>query len=152
MSRIAGLAYMKTTYPRCCKTHAGEKITLQEKQSRIVFSNPQKEKNIIFTIDGCAVADSVTRRCDYLLYDSNETEHFIELKGRDIKHAVTQLKTSVQKFGVKDKRKYCFIVSSRVPLAGTDIGNYKRAFKEEFKAILQIKNDVIKHSLPSPTQ
>ena len=152
MSKMTGLAHMKNTYPRCCKTHAGEKIPLQEKQSQIIFSNPQKAKNRIFKIDGCVVADSVTRRCDYLLYDSNETEHFIELKGRDIKHAVSQLKTSVQKFGVEDRRKYCFIVSSRVPLAGTDIGNYKRAFKSEFKAVLQIKNDVITHSLPSPTQ
>jgi hypothetical protein len=58
---------------------------LQEKQSQIIFSNPQKAKNRIFKIDGCVVADSVTRRCDYLLYDSNETEHFIELKGKDIK-------------------------------------------------------------------
>lgn len=154
MSKMTGLSYMKKTYPSCCKTHNGKIITLQEKQSKIIFSNPGKTDNIIFKLDGCVVKDSTTRRCDFLLYDYNETEHFIELKGRSIMHAIDQLKTSVQKFGVenRNRRKYCFVACSGVQIPQISIGNYVSYFKRNFNAILAINSSVKAHSLPSLTQ
>jgi len=148
---MAGLANMQRTYPGCGKSHIEKKISLKDKKggkSKIFFLNPTEVENIIFELDDCVV----TRRCDFLLYDSNETEHFIELKGRDIAHAIDQFKTSVQQFGVENKHKYCFIVSSRVKILQTIINNYKVDFANEFNAILKIKTVEMTHSLPSPTQ
>ena len=152
MSKMAGLAYMKKTYLSCYKIHDGKIVPLQEKQSRIRFSNPTEAKNTIFKIDGCVIKDSTTRRCDFLLYDSNETEHFIELKGRNIMHAIDQLKTSVQKFGEKNRnrRKYCFVACSGVQIPQISIGNHVSSFKRDFNAILEINSSGKAYSLPSP--
>jgi len=153
---MPGLAHMKNIYPDCWESRTDKTFPLRDVKSRsrneIIFSNPTKSENIIFQLDDCVVKDSTTRRCDFLLYDCYETEHFIELKGKDIAHGIKQLKTSMRQFGDKKKRKYCFIISSKVNFPRTIINNYTVNFYNEFNAILKIKNVKMTYPLPSPTQ
>ena len=70
-------------------------------------------------------------------------QNFIELKGKNIKHAIEQLKRSIKILGQKDNQIMCYIISSRSPVSSAEILNLKLSLKREFKADLKIKNDKI---------
>lgn len=128
---------------RCCSIKSDKIIPIREHKSLFHFLNPEEKQVKYIIVDGCAIVEG--NKCDYLLIDSNSVEHFIELKGRDIKHALEQLETSIRQLG-KKKPRYAFIVSTRCPLSGTDIQNAKKKFNRDFGATLVIKNRFCEHS------
>ena len=84
-----------------------------------------------FTIDGYFDSSSEHRKCDYLfVYTSplNCVYIFVELKGTDIAHAITQIGNTVNLFYnqgyLKDKKVIGAIVSSRHP---SNDGTYRKA-------------------------
>lgn len=134
-----------SSIPYSCICLKNDKIiSLKENKSCFRFFNPERKEVKCILVDGCAITDGI--RCDYLLIDANDTEHFIELKGRDITHAVEQLESSIKQLSTNKGLKYSFIVSTRCPLAGPDIQIFKKKFKQRYNSELIIKNLICEHT------
>ncbi len=135
---------MKSIPFNCISVKNDKIISFKENKSCFRFINPEQKKVKCILVDGCAITDGI--RCDHLLIDANDTEHFIELKGRDIKHAVEQLKASIMQLSANRGMKYSFVVSTRCPLSGTDIQNFRKKFKQGYNSELIIKNLICEHT------
>jgi hypothetical protein len=112
-------------FPQCERITKAQIIPLKENQSKIIFENPNQLEVCILTVDdkdNAVIQDGL--RCDYALTAENiDAEFYVELKGRDIKHAFKQLEATLQQISEDPQRqpKYCFVISSRCTLAGNDI-------------------------------
>ncbi|MEM8720817.1 MAG: hypothetical protein AAGE84_16230 [Cyanobacteria bacterium P01_G01_bin.39] len=121
-------------------------------RSKFRLENSKKLKISIIQVDDCVIKQGL--RCDYLVVvpDKNKSskgqEIYIELKGSDVKHAVEQLSTTIQKL-TKDMSasKLCFVASTKCPINSTQIQNIKKRFKKKYQARLTIKNGEIVHKV-----
>ena len=77
----------------CYETSKSAKIVCKENSNKVVFINTKKLNVDKITVDGCQITSG--KRCDFLVKYSN-TEHYIELKGHDIKHAFEQLTETIK--------------------------------------------------------
>lgn len=130
--------------PSCISIREDKVISLKEKRSTFRFLNPDQKKVKCILVDGCAL--TMGDRCDHLLVDENGVEHFIELKGCDIMHAVKQLESSIKQLSTNKGRNYSFIVSTRSPLTGPDIQIFKKKFKQRYNSELIVKTIVCEHT------
>lgn len=124
-------------------------ISLKDKggKSTMIFDNPNQKEAIKVKVDGCEITDPRVLKCDFLVIC--ETEHFVELKGKNIKHACDQLEATIIKLSIDPQSlsKYCFVVSSRCPLTTTKVQKQKIKFKKKYNAQLTIKNKVCRYRL-----
>lgn len=106
----------------------------------MVFRNPAQHRLRRIEVDGCL--DMAGPKCDFLMICPAEVEHFVELKGSDVKHAAGQLEATIRAISAvaKTTLKHCFVVSTRCPLTSPEIQNLKKKFKNNFNATLTIKN------------
>ncbi|MCX7044181.1 MAG: hypothetical protein NTX50_01675 [Candidatus Sumerlaeota bacterium] len=133
-------------FGECEKTRSDPRIVLREKRSEICFLNPLRKAIREVRIDGCVIRDGL--RCDYLLIVGC-TEHYVELKGCDVDHAVKQIETTIRKVSADAKRleKHSYIVSSRCPALSPQIQGWKIKFRKEFNSSLQLKNRCMEQNL-----
>ncbi len=141
---------MKGIPPECRENTSNPKILVKENRSEITFLNPDRIKVVKIKVDGCVIKkDSPDLRCDYMLLipkkDNTkevDIEIYIELKGCAVNHAVDQIKSTIRKLSASPakSRKFCFIISTRVPKQGTDIQKLQIQFKKEFNASFRVKN------------
>lgn len=132
---------------KCQRKTKERRVVVEEKLSKITFINDSLQQVTVVTVDGCAITEGI--RCDYLLIDNINKEYFVELKGKDIKRAVSQLERTIEVLS-KDKQrqaKWCFIISTRCPLFTTEIQNLKIKFKRRYNSTLIIKNKYHEHHL-----
>ena len=127
--------------PECAEDRCDKKIVLQEKKSKITFLNPNQDKILTIKVDGCAISDNETLRCDYALMPSDEVEIYVELKGSDIVHAFKQIESTIRLLSDNPQKikKLCFVVSTHVPKYTTTIQQLKIQFKKKFNASFRVK-------------
>lgn len=130
-----------------------KKIVLSENRSKLTFLNPKRDKIRIIKVDGCAIVDNKTLRCDYLLVPTNKVEIYVELKGSKIKHAVEQIESTIRLLSDNPQKikKLCFVVSTRVPKLTTTIQQLKIKFSKHYNASLIVNNTPDTYDLSSVT-
>lgn len=134
-------------FENCQEIKKEKRIVLKEKQSKITFCNISGHDVRKIIIDGCLLNEGF--RCDFLLILPDDLEYYIELKGSDITHAVHQIENTIE-FISKDKLnqpKKSFIISTRCPLASTQIQNFKMKFKKNYRSELIIKNSPYEYNI-----
>ena len=107
----------------------------------MIFLNSARKTIKVIAVDGCAVTTG--GRCDFLVKDEKNYEHFVELKGNDVLHACEQLETSIRNLSENPTQaaKHSFIVPSRVfPAIRTTVQNLQSRFKLRFNCKLVVKN------------
>lgn len=141
----------------CEKIRKDSKIVITDpgsdnNRSRFRLENPKKLKIRVIQVDDCVIKQGV--RCDYLIIapsnnkSSDSQEIYIELKGSDVKHAVEQIATTIEKLTDNiSASKLCFIASTRCPINSTEIQNIKKKFRKKYQAKLTIKNGEIIHKV-----
>lgn len=103
-------------------------------------------------IDGCLINVNEQEKCDFgFIRHSTDEFYFVELKGSNIDKAFNQIVATIKlinsEFIVIPKNKRLgFIISSRVPSAGTDIKKIKQKFARDYGKNLEIKNRVLTYS------
>jgi hypothetical protein len=71
-------------------------ITVSENKSKYSLNNPQRREVCKVVIDGCLMTGDQGKQCDYLLLSCDTSvAYFIELKGKDLSHAIRQLDQSI---------------------------------------------------------
>lgn len=135
----------------CKEDKFDEKIVLQENKSKITFLNPKRIKVLKIKVDGCVIQDNESLRCDYILIPDPEIEIYVELKGNDVAHAVEQIEATIKTLSenVQNKKKLCFIVSTRVPKLTTSIQQIQSQFKKKFNASFRVKSGQDTYDLSS---
>jgi hypothetical protein len=128
----------------CIEVTKDKKIVVSENRSKFTFDNINGDKVKKIQIDGCKSFVIQGRKCDWLLV-INDIQIYVELKGTDIDHAITQLKNTIlhiQKnndFNVVQKI-FCYIVTTRSPLSSQQIQNAAKSLKKSHNATLRVKN------------
>jgi len=93
-------------------------------------------------VDGCFIKSG--NRCDYLFEVLSKSRVlYIELKGKDIQHALEQIDATIKhcKDIHKNFIKECYIVASRVPKETTKTQMLKRKFKSSLGTIPNISTN-----------
>ena len=128
--------------PECQTRKCDPQITLKENRSKLTFLNPNRDEITVIKVDGCAIKDNNTLKCDYAIVPCDEIEMYVELKGCDIPHAIKQLESTIKLLSENPKKikKHCFIVSTRFPKYTTSIQILKDKFRKNFNSTFQVKN------------
>jgi hypothetical protein len=134
--------------PDCEQIYCDRSLSLKEKKSKLTFENPNFLEICNLKVDNCAIKEGL--RCDYAMtVETIAEEFYIELKGRDVKHAFNQLKATIQTISAnaKNQPKLCFIISTRVPLTSPEIQLAAKEFQSKFNAKLVVKTLQHSHTL-----
>ena len=114
------------------------RIPLREKRSCMTFRNAGRSRVRRIRIDGCVLKDEPA--CDYLLINSCDEERYIELKGSDVRRAFEQIENTIIRVGVNTLERKLYIISTRCPLASTEIQQKQKYFRSRYQARLTVKN------------
>ncbi len=123
-----------------CTTRTKQKIiTFSEKRSILILNNTNQVEATCVVVDGCEITSGI--RCDHLML-AKEIEHFIELKGQDIMHAIEQLITSIKTLSSNAAKqpKISYVICTRSPLSSAAIQNLQVQFRKNYNSQLIIKN------------
>ncbi len=122
----------------CNDCNANRRIVVSENRRSFIIDNRSSRSVNKVTVDSCYMTTG--RRCDYLfeilaacVNDSAPDEVFyIELKGSDIRHAVSQLEATLRHCRALHTAaaKECYIVASRYPKSGPSVQTIKKKFKD----------------------
>jgi len=118
-----------------------KEIVCKERRRQIIFLNPGRKEVKKIRIDNCQITKG--KRCDCLVMTGN-TQHFVELKGKQIKIVVEQLKRCISLLGLNGFRKKSYIVDSRNPYISPETQNLILKFKRDTGSDLMRKNKEIK--------
>lgn len=134
---------MKNVDEKHKQTTSDPIIVMSENNRSIRFLNSQRLVYKKVLVDGGAVTTGI--RCDYLLTSEDEhEEHFVELKGTDVKHAIKQLDTTILNLGEHSDDRHSYIVSTNLaPALRTIVQKAKVDFKKKHKSTLDIKDKII---------
>lgn len=123
-----------------CKNIITDKlIVLSEKNSKITFQNSTKSKIVKVDVENCQLKNEKGEKSDFLLLKNNR-DTFIELKGKDVKKAISQLSNSILKLSDEPKKsnKSAFIVHTKNPFNAAVVKTFKNEFNKKFNAILTV--------------
>lgn len=120
----------------CEETDSRSRILLKEGKAKITFLNPDRNPVRKIRIDDCHIREGL--RCDYLLIDQAELDHFVELKGSHTSHAVKQIIATATEIPRAPGQVECFgvIVSRKNPLAASEVQREKKRLREKHRIIL----------------
>ena len=123
----------------CVKDCADANIVFEQNRRRVCFYNPNRQICKCVQVDGYAITEGI--RCDNMLTSHDERcEYFVELKGTDVKHAIEQLRVSIQTLGEFTDDRSAYVVSTNVaPALTTTIQRAKRDFRTKLQSELIIK-------------
>jgi hypothetical protein len=114
-------------------------IAVKENGKSFRILNGKRMKISKYIIDGCIIKGT-EERCDYAfkVHDLDRVI-FLELKGCDIKKAVSQLSNTIKIAGhlIEGKRS-CHIVSSRCPILAPELQVLKKSFYAKHQSPLHI--------------
>ena len=131
------------SYDKCTKQRKDPRIVLRENKSTFVAINNSRKVVYETKVDGCYINGSA-QRCDYMLRvdTPNRVVYLIELKGRHIEHAVSQLKETLTKMPdcVNGYKRECCIVATCVPKARTNLQKSKIELKRAHNANLKVRS------------
>ncbi|HKK38225.1 MAG TPA: hypothetical protein VJ949_02280 [Cryomorphaceae bacterium] len=130
----------------CIETVMHKKIVFEEKRSMLIVKNSQQLPVTKIRVDDCEIKDG--RRCDYL-FQANDLEHFVELKGQDIHYAIQQITSTIERLSQVSKRsrKMAFVITARSPLSAASIQVLRAKFKKNYGSDLVVKNSPWTHTL-----
>jgi|GEM_PF-353223 len=116
-------------------------------RQKLTIKNDQRFKFKKIIVDGCVITEQNSpgeKKCDFLLSipdHPNCNEYYIELKGSDIKHAVEQIYSTIQKLSsVKSMQmKKGYIICNKSPMSSTHIQKIQKQAREQFNLVLVVR-------------
>lgn len=130
---------MSSYKPNCTAIITDKILVLEENKRKCIFLNPRNKALTKVIVDGCQITEGT--RCDFLVLDSLTSEYYIELKGKDIPHAIEQLESAIKQLSSSTSvQKTAIIVTSRYPSNDTSMQRAKAFFKKKYGVNLISKN------------
>ena len=125
----------------CVSLFKDKLLVLKENKSKMIFENVNLKTLKKVKVDGCVIKEG--QKCDYLVVEpKDKIEHFVELKGSDVKHAEKQLAATITQLSsnAKEKAKCAYVVTVKNPLIDSEIQRIKIRFRREFNSSFVVKN------------
>ena len=128
---------------KCNHTTNKNKIVKKENKRKVVLHNPSNISINEVKVDGCLITQN--NKCDYL-WEICSKKHviYIELKGKDLSHALTQIQQTIQHcikhYNHLNFNKTAVIVLSRYPQEDSSIQNKKKKLRKQ-GIKLEVKNN-----------
>lgn len=130
-------------FKKCTTPTVAPVIVVEENHSKLTVRNSGKRPLNKIKVDGCLISQE-HEKCDWLVATTDQPLRalYIELKGCDVKKAISQLKSTVRltEASFQQHRKECYAVTTRVPKHGTDIRKLAMDFYRDTNATLSVKN------------
>jgi len=130
-------------YKKCLTKTNDSVLVLKENKSKFEAKNTNKKTIHKIQVDGCLI-DEHQEKCDWLISTTEKPLRamYIELKGCDIKKAISQLKNTIRltEATYKDHRRECYAITTRIPKHGTDVRKMQIDFYNETRTTLSVKN------------
>lgn len=125
----------------CSEVVKHKNIAVQENQRKFTIVNEQGLEITKIQVDGCLEIEGV--KCDWMFTIENPPiEIYVELKGRNVKHAFKQLENTIKVVSRSNiAKRFCYVVASKCPLSSPDVQNEQKAFKRNHNATLRVKNN-----------
>jgi hypothetical protein len=122
----------------CTEKTKNKIIVFEEKRSRLTVLNTDQSEVVKVVVDGCQINDD-SLRCDYMFL-ANETEHYVELKGKSISRGIKQLRSTIDQLSVdkKNVRKVSFVICTSNPMLNASIQVEKAKFRKHYNSDLTI--------------
>lgn len=123
----------------CREAIAVSKIKLEEKGRKAIFNNLGRETYIKTRVDGCLLVNETAS--DWVLSKKNIGDVIVELKGRDVDHAVEQVTATAdfwKEKGFSNGHMAALIVCAQYPRIDTKIQRATQAFSKKHKAPLHV--------------
>jgi len=128
----------------CCE-HGKTSANQANKSFNIDCIAPLRSNVTRVKVDGCLIADSKNKKCDWLfLVPDRKLLILVELKGEDVLYAIDQLLSTIQALKPMvnaSSDKYAIVIPSKVaPAILTSIQRAKLMLKRDYGVDLHIKN------------
>jgi len=129
----------------CCKETADKTVTVEENSKRATFLNSAGQNFLVCQIDGCEIRQKIA--CDFFIQRDQQDGVLIELKGRDISHAIDQIEATFRylaQLGRLKGRKAALIVAGKPsthPLFTSKLQRAKERLKKQHSAPLHVVRD-----------
>ncbi len=115
---------------------------------KYILNNPEKQLVCKTLVDQGLIPDSKVKKCDYALtICSNLSQILVELKGRHLEEACTQIISTIYRF--KQLRILGSTVFARIILSKNRIPNYKNIpeYLKLRKTLLEINKQLVKDDI-----
>jgi hypothetical protein len=127
----------------CTKANKNKRISLKDNKSKSSCSvcNDARKKLGVISVDHCIKSLADKEKCDYCVLEAEVSAHYVELKGGDMKKAVSQLSSSLGHFRKlhAELSKACYAIVTRVPKSGTNTQKVKANFRKKHRVALYIE-------------
>jgi hypothetical protein len=114
----------------CTKTRTDSKVKVEARTCKAVFNNPERTEIKIVDLD-CWLANDIGPKADHIVSKPDVVDVVVELKGKDIDHALEQILATCAKWQEAprfSKRLGGLVVFSRSPDRSAAIDDWKKRF------------------------
>lgn len=123
----------------CRQSTKVAKILCEENRRKACFLNPRNEEYFKTKVDGCLVRNAVAS--DWVISRDKVGDVIVELKGKDVDHAVQQIWATAELWrrkGLRMGRLAGLVVCNQYPSIDTKIQRAKLALARAFQAPLHV--------------
>lgn len=126
----------------CITKTNNKRIVFSENKSKFEVVNDSESELERHQVDGCLITDGV--RCDWKMVEPKSgKEVYIELKGANVEHAVSQIVASIEKLtNSKAQPKVGYVICTRSPLSSSAIQGLVKKVRQSHNLTLRVKKTV----------
>jgi len=128
----------------CIAIITDKEIVFSDKKSKSEFKilNEQQRKIEKHKVDDCLIKGNDFLKCDWLAIDKvSRKEVYIELKGKNVEHAIKQICSAIEKLSEnKNAKKLGYVICTRSPLSSTQIQTLAKQVRNSHQLILRVKS------------
>ncbi|WP_146140343.1 hypothetical protein [Alsobacter soli] len=123
----------------CTSFSDNTRIKVEECGRKAVILNSERKQYIIVRYDGCVIKNQ--KAADYIIRNNNVGNLIVELKGKNVEHAVDQVIATADKIKNANNEEIllgALIVCTQFPRINTKIQKAKDTMRKRFNAPLHV--------------
>jgi hypothetical protein len=114
-------------------------IKVAQRGRKAVFKNENRASHTVIEVDGCVVKNALCS--DYVVRRSDIGDLIVELKGKDVDHAVKQVEATAQLWrqnGYAKAGMAALVVATQYPKANTAVRRAQQLFAKTYRGPLHV--------------
>jgi hypothetical protein len=127
------------SYELCSVERTVSRVLVEECQRKATFLNHKNEKFVVTKVDGCLIKNAIA--ADYVVSRQGVGDVIVELKGRDVDHAVKQIEATARHWiseSLGAGRMAGLVVCRQFPKASASVQKIQQRFTRAFGGPLHV--------------
>jgi hypothetical protein len=124
---------------KCKEYTTVSRVQVSERCRKATFLNPDNFQYLKVRVDNCIVENATA--ADWLISKEGIGDVIVELKGRNVEHAVKQINATAELWtgeGLRTGKLAALIVATQYPSANTAIQKAQQAFSKKYNGPLHV--------------